>query len=59
MRRGQNCLLKKAMGLLFCIRTAPIAFPDAFVLRSNGMEKFGMDRMEAVVIACLSVSNTV
>jgi len=44
------------MGWFCCIRTSPIALPEASVSRSNGIEKFGMAKVRAVVMACLSVS---
>ncbi|GJS13200.1 hypothetical protein Tco_0407672 [Tanacetum coccineum] len=42
---GIAFLLKKAIGLFSCDRTAPIAIPEASVVTSNGFVKFGSARV--------------
>lgn len=52
--RGQKRLLKKAMGLSFWDRTAPMAMFDASVVTLNGSVKSGNVSVMSWVIAVLS-----
>lgn len=45
-----NCLLKKAMGLPYCIRITPIVVPEASVSRMKGTKKSGAVKTNAWVM---------
>lgn len=55
---GQNGLLKKAIGWLFCYRTAPMPTPETSVSTQKGMEKFGRLRTGELHRACFRLQNS-
>lgn len=55
--RGPKALLRKDMGCLFCISTAPIPLSDASVSISKVTAKSGKARTGAEIRACLRVWN--
>lgn len=56
---GAKYLLIYAMGCPYCIITAPIPLPLAFIFTMKGKENSGIERTGEEIKACLSVSKAI